>query len=106
MQIRKTNRRTWSKGKKRFRRENEGCGIGDIENEFTGKHDYQGKRIYEHDIVCIRNLIEPSDVKYIIVDWDYKRMGWNLGKHLKPMHSILVVGNAYQHRNKIQGVKL
>ena len=75
--------------------------------QFTNQHDYQGKKIFKGDIVCIRNLAnyQNGDVKYVIVKWSKKRIGWNIGEYKKPMHTMLVVGNIYENSERLRLIK-
>jgi len=68
--------------------------------QFTGMFDITGVPIREGDIVCIRDLLDASNVKYIVVAWDDKRVGWNIGRWRGKKGKILtVVGNRYKNSN-------
>lgn len=64
--------------------------------QWTGWYDNQGNRVCEGDIICVTNLHMEADVRYILVEWDFKRVGWNIGYWKeKPMHIYHKVGNKY-----------
>lgn len=60
--------------------------------------DVQGKKIYEGDVVMVNNLFDYSDIKYVKVQYDKKRMGWNLGEYKTPGRVFVVVGHIFERK--------